>query len=198
MSEAKRTVARYDGRNGWIELNAAANRLAEEWLLILPDAESIVRKVALRGEVRIRARAEFERVFDFPNPEQLDFIEGFLLSRRWACLEIEWAELIKSGLDYRPYSIPALSNASVEDIREAIAEIIDQLGHNPNTNELPPLVNDWLRGRGKKAGWAQIQEIGRRPEFLERRNTRGVTRASQTRSKDSTKSPAKSGLPGTA
>jgi hypothetical protein len=43
----------------WVELNAAANRLAEESLLIPSQAGTIVRRVVLSGRAKIRATPKF-------------------------------------------------------------------------------------------------------------------------------------------
>ena len=161
----------------WIELNAAAARLSGEWGLFPSEAERIVRKVALSGDVRIRATPQFESIFEFPKAERLDLVEGFLHSRAWRRLEIQWSELLEVGRDYSPYATPAPPKASTEDIREAIRAIINEWGYNPNTNELPPLVNDWLKTRVKKASWARIQQIGNETEFRGSRRPRGVTLA---------------------
>jgi hypothetical protein len=153
----------------------------KDWSLILPDAERIVRKVALSGDARIRATAQFEQGFYFPKPEQLDLVKGFLISRKWASLEIQWLELIRLGRDYMAYPPPDLPKASREDVRAAVAAIIDERGYCPNDNELPPLVNEKLKGRGKKASWSLVQEVRREPPFSKSIRARGVTEASQAR-----------------
>jgi hypothetical protein len=137
----------------WVELNAAANGLAEEWLLILSQAETIVRRVALSGRAKIRATPQFESIFEFPKPERLDLMEGFLASRTWRRLEIQWSELLEIGQDYWRHAIPILPNAPAAVLEEAVKEICEGYpqGEAPNVLEIVPLVQEFLKKLGYDA-----------------------------------------------
>ena len=163
----------------WVELNAAANGLAEEWLLILSQAETIVRRVALSGRAKIRATPQFESIFEFPKPERLDLMEGFLASRTWRRLEIQWPELLEVGQDYCPHAIPTLSpNVPADVLEEAVEQIYEgcSRGEALNVHQIVCPVQELLKKWSYAASARSIQKVAKKYSHL--RGRPGVTKAS--------------------
>ena len=166
----------------WVELNAAAKQLAEEWLLIPSQAATIVRRVALSGRAKIRAMPPFESIFEIPRIDRLDLVDpvvALLASRTWRRLEIQWPELLEVGQDYCPHAIPTLvRNVPADVLEEAVKQIYEgcSRGEALNVHQIVSPVQELLKKCGYAASARSIQKVAKKYSHL--RGRPGVTNAS--------------------